>query len=499
MRVACGAAAVRRAEDSAGVAEPVLMQRAATGLATTCLGLLRARGGRVHGSRVVALVGTGNNGGDALWSLARLARRGVATVVVGQPGRMHGDGARAAMAAGARVLAWDDPDAVAALAGADLALDGIVGIGGSGGLRAAPARAVAVLVAAGVPIVAVDVPSGVDADTGAVQGEAVPATVTVCFGVLKPGLLVAPGREHAGTVHVVPIGLGEADLEPAARVLDLADLAAPPVPASTHKYRRGVVEVIAGSTAYPGAALLAVAGARRSRAGMVAFASGSGASGLVDPVAGLVAARFPDVVLARRPVAARCVGPGLDLLAGGAEAVLSACADPAPLVLDASALGVVGEEPGRTALVERGMRGWVTVLTPHAGEFARLGVSLQDGPVRAARRAADELGAVVVLKGPGTVVAAPGAVPFIDTFGTSSLATAGTGDVLAGLLAGELAAEAQGTPDGDPSAEVVAAVAARAVGWHGLAGRLAGADGAPVTATDVAERLAAARALAAHA
>jgi hydroxyethylthiazole kinase-like uncharacterized protein yjeF len=358
---------------------------------------------------------------------------------------------------------------------------------------------VAALTAAGVPIVAVDVPSGVDADTGAVEGAAVPATITACFGVLKPGLLLPPGREHAGVVHVLAIGLPEADLEPAALVLDLADLAAPSLAPGTHKYRRGVVEVIAGSATYPGAALLAVAGARRSDAGMVAFRSGSGASGLVDPVATLVAGRYPDVVLARRPVDARCVGPGLDPATGGVEVVLAACAEATPLVLDASALAVVAEEPGRSALQERAARGWVTVLTPHAGEFARLGRSGAGGPLLAARRAADELGAVVVLKGPGTVVAAPGGVPFLDTFGTVSLATAGTGDVLAGLLAGELAALARRPIAGDPSPDLVAAVAARAVGWHGLAGRLAGAAGAPVGAPDVAEHLAAARAAAAAA
>jgi ADP-dependent NAD(P)H-hydrate dehydratase / NAD(P)H-hydrate epimerase len=450
---------------------------------------------------VVALVGTGNNGGDALWALARLARRGVAAVAVGDPGRMHAAGAAAARAAGVRCLAWGDPQVPAVLVDADLALDGIVGIGGSGGLRPEPVRAVEALVAAGVPIVAVDVPSGVDADTGAVAGAAVRAEVTVCFGVLKPGLLLPPGREHAGLVHVVDIGLRPEDLEPAALVLDLADLAPPALAPATHKYRRGVVEVIAGSASYPGAALLAVGGARRAGTGMVAFRGGSGASGMVDPVAALVAARFPDVVLAQRPVAARCVGPGLDAEAGGTELVLEALADPAPLVVDATGLAVLGQEPARSALGDRAARGWLTVLTPHAGEFTRLGFSLDGGPLVAARRAAEEVGAIVVLKGPGTVVAAPADPAYVDRFATASLATAGSGDVLAGLMAGMLAAAAQASaagtvPDGALRAGEAALVAARAVACHGLAGRLAGADGAGVTATDVLEHLPAAQAVA---
>ncbi|MCU0300988.1 MAG: NAD(P)H-hydrate epimerase [Candidatus Nanopelagicales bacterium] len=484
---------VRRAEAGVGVPEPVLMQRAATGLAGTCVELLAARRGRVVGGRVVALVGSGSNGGDALWALARLARRGVGAVAVGDPTRMHASGVGAARAAGARVMDWADPQLDAVLAAADLALDGIVGIGGSGGLRREPARAVEVLVAAGVPIVAVDVPSGVDSDTGEVAGAAVPAAVTVCFGVLKPGLLVPPGRDHAGTVHVVDIGLRPADLEPAAQVLDLADLALPAPSPTTHKYRRGVVEVLAGSAGYPGAALLAVGGARRAGAGMVAFRGGSGASGLVDPVAALVAGRFPDVVLAQRPARARCVGPGLDEVAGGAELVLEALADPAPVVVDASGLAVLAGEQGRAALADRVARGWVTVLTPHAGEFARLGFDPAGGPLVAARRAAGETGVVMVLKGPGTVVAAPDGAAFVDPFGTASLATAGAGDVLAGLMAGMLAG-AGGA--GEVTAAMATLVAARAVGWHGLAGRLAAAEGTPVTATDVLAHLPAAQAVA---
>jgi hydroxyethylthiazole kinase-like uncharacterized protein yjeF len=488
MRPVCSVATVRRAEGSAGVAEPVLMQRAAAALAGACMDLLRLQRGSVRGARVVALVGSGNNGGDALWALSRLADRGVGTVVVGEPGRMHEAGAAAARASGARVLDWRDPDVAEVLRSADLALDGIVGIGGAGSLRDPAAAAVRVLAAAEVPIVAVDIPSGVEADTGAVVGEAVRATVTVCFGVLKPGLLVPPGRAHAGTVTVVDIGLHAEDLEPTAEVLSLADLALPGLPDDTHKYRRGVVAITAGSAAYPGAAVLAVGGARRSGAGMVALTPGAHAS-----VEQLVLARYPDVVLAGdRPVDARCVGPGLG--ADARDRVLAALADPGPVVVDASGLQVLAWADGRAALAARADR--CTVLTPHAGEFARLGFDPTGGPLAAAVRAAAESGAVIVLKGPGTVVAAPGGPVHVDTFGTSALATAGSGDVLSGLIAGQLAVAARRGP---VSSAEAARIAARAVGLHGLAGRLAAADGDGVTALDVLEHLAAAQAVAATA
>lgn len=497
MRTACSVSTVRRAEVGSGVPEPVLMQRAATALAGACADMLRSSRGAVRGGRLVGLIGSGNNGGDALWALSRLAGRGAGCVAVGDPARMHPEGAAAARAAGVRIVAWGSAGAGQALSGADLALDGIIGIGGSGGLREPAASAVADLVAAGVPIVAVDVPSGVDSDTGEVAGAAVTAAVTVCFGVLKPGLMLAPGRDHAGVVTVVDIGLRPDDLVPAAHVVDLADLAVPRPAADAHKYRRGVVGIVAGSTAYPGAALLAVGGARRSGAGMVAFSTGEGvqgppvaAPGSLDPVASMVIAAYPDVVPgAGRRVDARCVGPGLGSARPAVDAVLAALGEPEPLVVDASGLAVLAGPEGRAALGRRTSAGLITVLTPHAGEFARLGFDPTGGPLRAAQRAADDSGAVVVLKGPGTVVAAPGATAHVDAFGGPELATAGSGDVLAGLLAGMLAAPGVAA---DPAS--AALVAARAVGLHGLAGRLAAAGAGPVTAVDVLQALAGAHA-----
>ncbi len=190
---------------------------------------------------------------------------------------------------------------------------------------------------------------------------------------------------------------------------------------------------------------------------------------------------------------ARCIGPGIGDGRDAVESVLVAMADPAPLVLDASALAIVAGPEGRRALADRSAAGWVSVLTPHAGEFARMGFDVSGGPLVAARRAARETGAVVVLKGAGTVIAAPGSA-YVDTFGDASLATAGSGDVLAGLLAGLLAGSARA---GALDPEGAALVAARAVGLHGLAGRLAAAQGGPVTAVEVLAHLRRAHAAAA--
>lgn len=498
MRPICSVEVVRQAEAGAGVPEPVLMQRASTALAGVCADLLRGRRPGVRGSRVVALVGSGNNGGDALWALASLARRGVSTAAIGDPGRMHRDGAAAARGAGTRLVAWDAAEVTGLITSADLVLDGILGIGGVGAVREPAAGAVRAVLASGVPVVAVDVPSGVDSDTGEVAGLAVRADVTVCFGVLKPALVVSPGRALAGSVTVVDIGLRPADLEPLAQALSLPDLVVPGPAPDAHKYARGVVGVTAGSPSYPGAALLAVGGARRSGAGMVAFGSVGAATPVdrIDPVAALVVAQYPDVVLAtERALDARCIGPGLGGSREARESVLRAMADPAPLVLDASALTVLARQDGRRALAERVDAGWISVLTPHTGEFARMGFDAAGGPLVAATRAAQDSGAIVVLKGPGTVVAGPGAT-YVDTFGDAALATAGSGDVLAGLMAGMLAAASRNSV---LTAAGATLVAARAVGLHGMAGRLAGPAGGSVTAVDVCANLRSAHAAAASA
>ncbi len=464
---------VRWAEGAAGVSEPVLMQRAAFALATITAQVLRARRGRLTGSRAAALVGTGNNGGDALWAMALLARRGVAAIVVADPRRCHAEGARAARAAGVAVMPWDSSQAASALSGADVVLDGIVGIGASGRLRE-PAAAVAEQLAdRGTAVVAVDLPSGLDPMTGQVSGVAVRATTTVTFGAMKPGLLLGHGRRQCGVLEVADIGL-PLPTDPLARVLGLDDLVLARPDALAHKYRRGVVEVVAGSAQYPGAAVLCVGGARAAGVGMVTLDS-------PDPqVRAAVIGRFPDVVAhpARRPDA-RVIGPGLG---SSGQALERALTDPVPLVVDASALDPLADDAGRSALRRRAEQGWMTILTPHAGEFARLFGPGDDDPLASTVGAADSTGCVVVAKGPGTVVAAPGIAPFIDAFADASLATAGTGDVLSGIIGGLLARR---SADRSIDVAAVATDTARAVGLHGMAGQLAARSGGPVSAVEV--------------
>ncbi|HEU4677068.1 MAG TPA: NAD(P)H-hydrate dehydratase [Motilibacteraceae bacterium] len=492
MRLAHDVETVRAAEEVllAALPEGALMDRAATGLARTCALLLEG----VYGSRVVLLVGSGNNGGDALYAGAALARRGARVDAVLLSERAHEGGLTALRAAGGRVAGGGVEDLLEA---ADLVVDGILGIGGRGGLRPEAAALVARAEASVATLVAVDVPSGVDAGTGEVAGAAVHADVTVTFGTLKPGLVVDPGASHAGVVELVDIGLGPhllAHGAPALGLLDPDEVAAllPAPGAESDKYRRGVLGVVAGSDAYTGAAVLTVGGALRAGAGMVRYSG-------PDVPTGLVRARWPEVVVGEGRVQAWAAGPGLgtdDAARARLEKVLLA---DEPAVVDADGTTVLA------ALVrERGpLASWTSrpvplVLTPHAGELARLldaaGSDAGRGEVEAARlacarEAAARYGAVVLLKGSTTVVAAPDGSVLVNDVATPWLATAGSGDVLTGVVGALLAGGV------DPLD-----AAAAGAHLHGLAGRLAahdedgtGVDGAPVTAEDVLAALPAAR------
>lgn len=462
MRSAYAVQDVRAAEQSllAALPEGALMQRAAAGLSRICILLL----GRVYGSRVVLLVGSGDNGGDALFAGARLAGRGARVEAVLLGDRAHEAGLAALRAAGGRVTEAV-PEHV------DLVVDGIVGIGGKGSLRDKAATVVAGL-GDGPMVVAVDVPSGVDADTGEVAGAAVQADVTVTFGALKPGLLVDPGAGHAGAVELVDIGLGpHLPAEAALEVLQAADVHAllpgARVGRESDKYRRGVVGVSAGSQQYTGAAVLCVGGAVRGGAGMVRFVGD-------DAPTDLVRSRWPEVVVGDGRVQAWAVGSGGG--EGAAERLVSALKADVPVLVDADALSAFAEQP---------RHGVSALLTPHAGELAGLlGVEREAVEARRlehARRAAFDLGAVVLLKGSTTVVATPDGRVRVNPTGTSALATAGTGDVLAGLCGALLAGGLDPLDAGSVGA------------WlHGLAGRLAADGGAPISAYDVLDALPAA-------
>ncbi|MFD3724316.1 NAD(P)H-hydrate dehydratase [Streptomyces sp. NPDC058671] len=468
MRTAHRVETVRAAEAAlkARLPEGALMGRAAAGLAAACCSLLGK--GRVYGARVVLLVGSGDNGGDALYAGARLARRGAGVTAVLLGARAHEGGLAALAAAGGRVA--DDP--FEPLAVADLVLDGITGIGGRGGLRPDAVPVARAARGSDAVVVAVDLPSGVDADTGEVPGEVLRADVTVTFGTYKPGLLVDPGREYAGALRLVDIGLGdELPGVPVVEALQHQDVARLlPVPgAGSDKYRRGVLGVVAGSARYPGAAVLTVAGALRGGAGAVRY---------VGPAADAVIARHPETLVHAGPPAAAgrvqawVVGPGL----GDGPGVAEVLASDVPVLVDAD--GLRGLDP---ALVRA--RPAPTLLTPHAGEAAALlGVAREEveaGRLAAVRELTGRFGATVLLKGSTTLVYGPEGGPVrVNPTGTGWLATAGSGDVLSGLAGSLLAA---GLPPVD--------AASCAAYLHGLAARRASEGRGPVTASEVAGAL----------
>ncbi len=497
MRRAYDVAAVRAAEERAmaQVGDQALMLRAAGGLAAICRQVLAAARGGLSNATVVLLVGAGNNGGDALFAGAALAGRGVRVVAVPVSQAWHEPGMAALRAAGGRLMELSDDRSVSRASllvrQADLVLDGIVGIGGSGPVREPAATLVRAASAGEAFRVAVDVPSGVDPDTGAVaDADAVfTADLTVTFGCLKPGLVAAPGRDRAGAVELVDIGLQEhLPPVPLVRVLqhaDLAEFVQPPGP-SDHKYSRGVVGIVAGSQRYPGAALLTVGGARRSGVGMVRFADRG------DGIADEVVRAYPDVVLQREQpaldvrVSAWVVGPGLGRSRAAERGLHRVLTADVPVVLDADALRIMADSEDIADQVRsRTERGALTVLTPHAGEFSSLFGPCSEGRIRGARAAAEQTGCLIVLKGSGTVVAGPKGTAYVDPIAPHELATAGSGDVLAGLMGGFLAHRAARSSSTE-SARCVAA----AVYTHGLAARLAAAGGAPVVATDVIDTMA---------
>lgn len=466
MRSAHAVEAVRAAEQDlmAQLPEGTLMQRAAAGLAGACLEVL----GSAYGRRVVVLAGSGDNGGDALYAGARLAKRGVDVgIVVLSPEQVHARGLAAALRAGARRIT--EPD----WRRTELLIDGVVGIGGRPGLREPARTLVDAARAAGVHVVAVDVPSGVDVDGAAASEPHVTADLTVTFGTYKPALLAGPAARSAGWVHRVDIGLAPYLGEPVIEALDAPDVRAyyPAPDASAHKYTRGVVGIDTGSGRYAGAAVLCAAGALAGPAGMVGFAG-------PDAVADAVVASHPEVVAGPGRTQALVVGSGT---AQRAESALrDAVAEGVPLVVDADALAYWRPGSAEHAL-----------LTPHAGELARMlnveRAAIDAEPLAYARAAAEQLRATVLLKGSHTLIAARDRPTRVVATGPPWLATAGAGDVLAGLAGSLLAAGLAPRDAGSVAAWLhgaAATAASRAGGAEGGGGR-----GGPVTATAVAKAI----------
>lgn len=443
----------------AALPEGVLMSRAASGLAVAIAGELRHRTGAVAGRRICAVVGSGDNGGDALWAAAFLRRRGAAAcAVLLSPDHTHAKALAAFRAAGGRLVEKVP-------AATDLVIDGVVGISGSGPLRPAAAEVFAAVETAGVPVIAVDIPSGIDVHTGAIGGPAVHADVTVTFGGYKPVHALA----DCGRIDLIDIGLTlpETDL----LGMDAADVKALwPVPGPRDdKYSQGVVGVLAGSSAYPGAAILCSGAAVAATSGMVRYA-GSAAAEVVSHWPEVVAAS--DAMAAGR-VQAWVVGPGLGTDESALTELTFALNSDVPVIVDADGLTLLAQHPH---LVTR--RDAPTVLTPHAGEFERFGLGpVGEDRVGAARRLAAELGATVLLKGNVTVIAGSGTT-YLNPAGGSWAATAGSGDVLSGVIGALLA-----------SGVTPAEAAAAAAFVHARAANLSAADPGPAPAPTSASRI----------
>ena len=475
--------AVRRAEAPllAAGRGAELMQRAAYGLYAAAASGLKVRRGALYGARVTVLAGSGNNGGDALYAAARLARRGAATTAFLTSASAHPEALAAFRAAGGAVIPLTEADAGRAAQvclTADAVLDGVLGTGGSGGLRG-PVRDLAEEMnnareAGSAPlVVACDLPSGVDADTGQVAGTCLHADLTVTFGAVKTGLLAGPGAAAAGSIRCVDIGLADTLGAPGAYRLQDADLAGIlPVPGpNDHKYSRGVLGIAAGSETYPGAALMAAGAALATGVGMVRYLG-------PESVARLINLAHPEAVcgtgtVARTHVQAWLAGPGAGEDEDQRRRALDAMASGLPAVIDADAIAAAG--PGLHAGI---------VLTPHAGELTALLRSLgeeadrpaiEGDPVRYVRRTAELTGATVLLKGWASVAAAPTGELYSQAEATPWLATAGSGDTLAGILGALLATDRTPAEQREPGH--YARLAAAAASLHGRAGTLAAAAG----------------------
>jgi hydroxyethylthiazole kinase-like uncharacterized protein yjeF len=447
--------AIRDAEAPllASLPDGALMRRAAFGLATVIIRELTARTGGVAGRRVCAVVGSGDNGGDALWAATFVRRRGAAAdAILLSPDRTHRKGLAAFRKAGGRIVE-------SVLPATDLVIDGVVGISGSGPLRPAAAEVFADVDCRAIPVVAVDIPSGIDAATGAIAGPAVHAALTVTFGGLKPVHALA----DCGRVELVDIGLelpGPPDV--VALGFEADDVAARwPVPGPhDDKYTQGVTGVMAGSSTYPGAAVLCTGAAVAATSGMVRYAGSAHSE---------VLARWPEIIASPTPavagrVQAWVVGPGLGTDETGAAALWFALGTDLPVIVDADGLTILAAHPELVA-----NRDAPTVLTPHAGEFARLaGSPPGDDRIGATRKLADTFGATVLLKGNVTIIADPGGPVYLNPAGQSWAATAGSGDVLSGMIGALLAS-------GLPAAEAAAAAAF----VHARAAALSAADPGP--------------------
>jgi len=424
------------------------------------------------GGRAVVVAGLGNNGGDGFVAARHLAERGydAKVLLVGETAQLKGDAALAAKR-------WRGPVAAAtpgALDGADLVIDALFGAGLDRPVAGAARAMIEAMNAQPASVVAVDLPSGINGTSGAVLGVAVKAARTVTFFRKKPGHALLPGRLHCGAISVADIGIPSSVL---ARVApntfeNVAALWRGDFPVPRHdgnKYNRGHAVVVSGPMWSTGAARLAARGALRAGAGLVTVASPrealavNAAASLAVMVRPVDGAAELAAFLADRRLNALVIGPGVGVGEATCELVLAALAGECAVVLDADAITSFSNAPRRLAEALQARRRQATILTPHEGEFTRyfsvLDKNTQVGSkLERTRLAAAIIGAVVLLKGADTVVAAPDGRASIAANAPAFLATAGAGDVLAGIAAGLLA---QGMP--------AFAAASAAVWLHGEA------------------------------
>ena len=450
------------------------------------------RGRFPHARRIVVVAGGGNNGGDGCEVARLLAGHGREVRIVRVATRSAaGDAATTladAIAAGVPVAEQPDGEIAGALSEAELVIDALLGTGATGGPTGGVARAIERIAESGLPVVALDVPSGVDASTGEALGAVVHADVTVAFHADKLGLRISPGRELAGLVVVVPIGIPDgAPVEPAAIGVRDGRSLLPGRTVGGSKYDAGAVLVIGGSVGMAGAPALVAAAALRSGAGVVTAlvpesvqpaVAGQLREAMVHPLP----SQRPDLEIERYAERARCVvlGPGIGREASAEEIVRAALALDRPLVVDADALWWVARDPSAIAA-----RMAPTVITPHAGEAARLlgidAAEIARHRLRTVHALVDRTGAVALLKGADTLVLAPDGRLGVRLDDCAALATAGSGDVLAGVIGACLARGA------DAWTGAIAGAAA-----HVAAGRAAAAarPGGAIIAGDLIEHLA---------
>jgi hydroxyethylthiazole kinase-like uncharacterized protein yjeF len=474
----------RWAIEERGIPSLDLMERAGEGLAAVV-----ARQGPA--GRIAIVCGKGNNGGDGLVAarLLRDAGREVDVLAVWPPDSLRGDAAEQL-----RRLPGAPPEAFAArrLDGASVVVDALLGTGSTGAPRGEAAAAIEAMTAAGAPVVAADIPSGVDAVTGEVAGAAVHAAATATFHAAKVGLWVHPGKAHAGEVSVIDIGIpAGAPAAPAAGLLTDAVLGeVPRREAGSTKFSSGTVVVIGGSSGLTGAPTMAAMAAIRAGAGYVTVAAPASlelafsvrlleamTAGMPEEDGALTPAAVEPALVRLRRAGAAALGPGLGR-SDSAQAFARQMVAPieVPLVIDADGLNALAQGfPGDLA-----RRSAPAILTPHAGELGRLldveSAEIGRRRLAHARAAAERAGVIVVLKGDDTLVVAPDGRVAVSPGGAAGLATAGTGDVLSGVTAAMLAKAL------DPFTATCAAVL-----LHLRAGQLAAVPHGPdaVIASDV--------------